>query len=696
MKSKIHSFRGFIMAVALPEYAVAADDVATQLYNHLRSTLANDYKIIQHLFSKDLPAGTLFCLQQENRSLLVFICSDDSQPQYLSQLETKKILAHKTESLQKLVRFQHSLFPEKLHTHADVLAPLVVILPKGIEANTRLQLASYGLRLFGHDALSPQLFLDLVNQYLGISMSGYALEYMRSHFSPESTLPKNYSLHRTKNPSKPQLEQFLLSNEQEFALKQDLVLKPDSNPPHRYNLRLVHGAAGSGKSLILLHRAKLLRDLYPNKKILVLTHNKAINHYLRSRYNNLFEHKENECQPFMEWCLRQWKWTRRFVYEDEVTDVVVQMLDRHFEGTSFTKHLFLREINFIKDRLIFTEADYLRVDRSGQAYSLGEDMRKDLWRAVLDFDAELNTRHIMLWADLPRQLWRDVQEGRINIEQYDHVLVDEAQYFAPIWFALLKKAIKPETGQLFMVADPDQGFLNRNLSWKETGIDLRNRTFRLQKNYRSNPLILKIADEFRFNRIPDETDHMLADKSCDGVPSENCIPPTLLNFHSKKDEQNRLLSEIHKLLQQGTPAQDILILDATSFNVRPLLQTIKNTLRTPTCILTDHYWSENALRVCELDAATGIESPIVFITGLQALFNKENRPEIGDRERHTLTIENTRKLYMGMTRASQKLVLLLTSDTIPKSLQIKELVIPTTTPPKKESASVRYLHADLV
>ncbi|MCK5919015.1 MAG: UvrD-helicase domain-containing protein [Cocleimonas sp.] len=684
------------MAIALPKYAVAADDVATQLYNHLRSTLASGYKITQHLSSKDLPVGTLFCLQQENRSLLVFICSDSSQSHDLSELDTKKILTHKTESLHKLVRFQHSLLPEKLHTHADVLAPLIVILPKGIEANTRLQLTSSGLRLFGHDVLTPPLFLNLVTQYIGISMSNYALEYMRSRFSPESTLSKNHSLHHTKNKSTPQLEQFLLSNEQEFALKQDLVLKADTDLPHKYNLRLVHGAAGSGKSLILLHRTKLLRELYPDKKILLLTHNKAINHYLRSRYEGLFQHQENECQPFMEWCLRQWKGTRRFVYEDEVMDVVVQMLERHFKGTSFTKNLFLREINFIKDRLIFTEANYLRVDRSGQAYSLNEVMRERLWRALLDFDTILNARHIMLWADLPRQLWRDTQEGKVTIEQYDHVLVDEAQYFAPIWFELIKKSIKPKTGQLFMVADPDQGFLNRHLSWKETGLDLRNRTFRLQKNYRSNPLILKVADEFRFNRIPDETDHMLAHKSLDGIPPSDCIAPTLLHFYHKKDEQNRLLSEIHKLLQQGTAARDILILDAGSFNVRPLLQTLKNTLGKPACILTDPYWNEDALRVCELNSATGIESPIVFITGLQALFNKEHRKGIGDRERHALALENTRKLYMGMTRASKKLVLLLTSDTIPQSLQIKEMAIPTTSPVsslKKVSASVRYLHA---
>lgn len=677
------------MAVALPKYAVTTDDVATQLYNHLSSTLPNNYTIYQHLSKNNLPLGTLFCLQQKNQFVLVFICDSQSQPHYLAQLSTKKIIAHKTESLNQLLTFQQSLFPKKLQTHSALLAPLFVILPSGIEASTRLHLSISGIRLFGHDALVPTTFLELVDKHMGIPLSDNALNYARSCFNPESTIPKHYSLYHKHQPTL-QLKQFLLSNEQEFALKQDLILKTTEEQPHQYNLRLIHGIAGSGKSLILLHRAKLLRDLYPDKKILVLTHNKAINHYLNARYKDLFKHQNNECHPFMEWCLRQWKWTHRFVHETEVIDIVDQTVAHYFKDSDFNSHLFLREINFIKDRLIFTENDYLKVDRSGQAYSIDTEMRTRVWQAILAFDATLKTQHILLWSDLPHLLWRDIQEGKLTLEQYDHVLIDEAQYFAPIWFELIKKAVKPKVGQLFMVSDPDQGFLNRTLSWKETGIDLRNRTFRLQQNYRSNPLILKVADEFHFNRIPNESSHLLANKTCNERPSSDCIAPTLLHFHNERDEKNRLLSEVHTLLQQGTTPKDILILDADSSNVRTLLQTVKTSLNQPACILTDPYWDENALRICDLASATGLESPIVFITGLNILFEQENRRGIHDREHHTVIIENTRKLYMGITRASKKLTLLLTSNDIPKSLQIKEMAIPTTK--STASASVSYLH----
>jgi superfamily I DNA/RNA helicase len=676
------------MAVALPKYAVAADDVATQLYIQLSSVLADNYKIYQYLSRDDLPTGNLFYLQQGKCSLFVFICTDDSQE--LSHLNVREILSYKSESLHKLLHFQQSLVPQKLQVHTNLLAPFMVILPDSFDVKSPLHLTSRGIHIFGRDALMPESFSVLANKYMGISMSSYALAYMRYRFNPELAILKCHSLHRFDEQDSLKLEHFFLSDEQEMALKQDLVLKTKEASLHPYNLRLIHGAAGSGKSLLLLHRAKLLRELYPEKKILVLTHNKAINHCLKLRYKRLFNDEENECHPFMAWCQRQWKCAHRFVYEDEVKDVVVMMLQRHLKGTVFTRHLFLREINFIKDRLIFTESDYLKISRSGQAYSLDVALRIRLWQAVLDFDAELKARHVLLWADLPRLLWNDLEEGKISLEQYDHVLVDEAQYFAPIWFELIKKAIKPQVGQLYMVADPDQGFLNRSLSWKETGIDLRNRTTRLQRNYRSNPLILKVADEYRLNRIPDEADHMLGARSCSDFSSEDCIAPMLLHFNHQDDEKNRLLSEVHKLLQQGTEPKDILILDAARFSIHSLLQTIKNSLNQPACILTDSHWNKKALRLCELETATGLESPIVFITGLHALFDKEKRAGIGDRERQVLMVENTRKLYMGMTRASNKLILLLTSDIIPKSLHIKEMDTPTTS--STELATVRYLH----
>lgn len=63
------------------------------------------------------------------------------------------------------------------------------------------------------------------------------------------------------------------------------------------------------------------------------------------------------------------------------------------------------------------------------------------------------------------------------------------------------------------------------------------------------------------------------------------------------------------------------------------------------------------MRVCTLNAATGLESPIVFLVGVHALFEQEQSVRLSDEERHDLIRDNTRRLYMALTRAGQRVVL---------------------------------------
>jgi superfamily I DNA/RNA helicase len=66
---------------------------------------------------------------------------------------------------------------------------------------------------------------------------------------------------------------------------------------------------------------------------------------------------------------------------------------------------------------------------------------------------------------------------------------------------------------------------------------------------------------------------------------------------------------------------------------------------------------EDQIRVCSLNAATGLESPIVFLLGVRDLYEREQSIRLSDEERLELMRDNTRKLYMACTRAGQRLVL---------------------------------------
>lgn len=95
--------------------------------------------------------------------------------------------------------------------------------------------------------------------------------------------------------------------------------------------------------------------------------------------------------------------------------------------------------------------------------------------------------------DIPRLLWKATEDGSHQLPPYYFILIDEAQFFAPLWMRLLQKALVQRSGNLFLVADPTQGFLGRGASWRSLGLDARGHTHHLRKSYRTTREIMQFA-----------------------------------------------------------------------------------------------------------------------------------------------------------------------------------------------------------
>jgi hypothetical protein len=105
------------------------------------------------------------------------------------------------------------------------------------------------------------------------------------------------------------LTDYLLDYDQEAAVKMDLELPADDQSlPNDLRLNIINGVAGSGKTLILLYRLRLLYHLYPNKKFLVLTHNRPLNRDMEGRFARLegCSPENIEWRTFNGWCYHHW------------------------------------------------------------------------------------------------------------------------------------------------------------------------------------------------------------------------------------------------------------------------------------------------------------------------------------------------------------------------------------------------------
>ena len=698
------------MAEMIPEYAVQASNATEKTHQKLSQMLGDGYKVVQYLRcdsplfslannknkipqSQSSGIGSLFWIRKAQQSLFVYISNSSTNEISIDktqQQSVRKELSKSTE-IKAILQLQQSLLPKGLHAHKSKLLPFLVFFPESNNKKIKISIKSLGLYLQGKESLEPAHLLTLLRTHMGMGLSPSVIDHMRRVFSPELILQ--------------QQNQLLLDDDQEIALKSELHLPIDARRSKNYNLRVLNGVAGSGKTQVLIRRALLIRTLFPTQKVLILCHNQAIKHSIALQYHQLNGKEQSDRKvtiaPFLDWCRKRLDISRDIVYENDVPDILERVIKRHAKENKevsdckLTESTLLREIGFIKDRLIFTESDYLDFKRPEQQDdALDENEKKKMWRAVMAFNQELTAKNKVLWRDIPRLLLESTETGKL-LEHYDHILVDEGQYFAPIHYTLIKKSLKLHSGQLFITFDENQGLLNNRIHIEEIGLNLRGHSTRLLQSYRLNPFIMRAAHAVHLNRLPEESDDIFSNSS--SINPDKTVTyrqPELLYFQSDKDEETRLIKEIYNLSKAGILEKDILIITSDPSNAHLLASAIRQNLKLSVDLPTLSNNNPDALQVCPLDFATGLERPYVFLIGIQHLFTdvflSENKQTD---ESHSRLIENTHKLYMGMTRASQQLTLMMVCDDIPEALITPHITIPTLpTNSSENKGNVRYLH----
>jgi hypothetical protein len=623
---------------------------------HLLKRLPDDVTVTQRLPALHGPGPDFWLTQAERGLFLAVATTTPQEAQRAGQMGLfgGDIRPVGEEAQERLVDFSHSI-PTVPHLPAAILFPNL----------NRKQLAAVrpspsDTEWVGKETLTPDRFADWLNGRFSDRLSPAQINHIREQFTPEVIVPAAFTVRPPiERHTEAGLSQYLLDYDQEHALKLDLNL-PDAGQTtaQDFKLRLINGVAGSGKSLIVIYRAHILRQLFPRKRILILTHNRALIHDLRRRYAQLSSGDRGvQLYTFLGWCRRHWPqdkaWRKTISYQARLA-LAAQIGHEHLQDTAVSEQMLLEEIDWTKDRLIFSRDDYLQADRAGRGFALGESMRHRLYDAMTAYHEALQQRQLMDWGDVPRQLWRFWHNGEAALPRYDIILIDEAQFFAPLWFEIIKRILTPDTGHLFLVADASQGFLKRGQSWLSSGLDVRGRVHRLQKSYRTTREILDFATLLYRRRLPQEDEDIVVP---DLAHMPNGVLPVVIPLTSPQDEVTRVINEIRLLAEGGIPWGHILVIHASREEIRPILTRLNGVFGVETAVDPGQADPQNQIRVCSLNAATGLESPIVFLMGAHELYEREQSIRLSDEERAELIRDNTRKLYMAITRAGQRLVI---------------------------------------
>jgi len=507
------------------------------------------------------------------------------------------------------------------------------------------------------DCKKPLLFAQRLLGLTSTVLDTAAMDRWRALAVPDVRIDSPWKRKSIQRPADQLAAPLLLDYKQERCARLDLELEPDAEQLVReLRVRLVTGVAGCGKTLVLVHRAALLAAHFPNARVLLVSFNRPLINDLRRRLARHHAGSRVECLTFNQWLGRAARSQGDMMSEPEVLRWIERERGSMHSLEKLTSEWLRDELRWMCDHALADES-YLTAERKGRGTRLSTRQRRELLELLQRYRAHLKSAQRADWSVWPLTV-KESPPPSLAAQAFDHLLIDEAQFFAPVWLELLRSALKPG-GHLFLCADPTQGFLKRRLSWSAVGLDVRSRSHKLEKPYRSTRAILEFARDLYRERLPgdDEPLNLPAPEWLETLePGE---PPVVQPGGPGQDQLRRLTADLRELRNANVPPDHVLVLVAgRNLQVSAVIQHLEAWLGAGTAAsVRDDAASVDRIGVAHLMAATGLERPVVFLLGVDDLIAAEGNPLLSDEERLELRQDHTRQIYVGITRAMERVVI---------------------------------------
>ena len=270
----------------------------------------------------------------------------------------------------------------------------------------------------------------------------------------------------------------------------------------------VSGSAGTGKTVVALHRAAYLVRANPSARVLLTTFSDALARLLQSKLELLVNHDKAILKRITVASLDS---VALGIYGKQFGNPklaqrrdVQRLIDEAVEwrGSNFSSAFLYTEWDRVVDGWqLDTWEDYRSVRRAGRYRRLSESQRETLWPIFEWVKSVLRREDLTTLTEVFGRL--TVALGKAGERPFDYVVVDEAQDVnVPQSRFLAALAGGVENG-LFFAGDPGQRIFQLPFSWRELGIDIRGRSQTLRVNYRTSHQIRMQADRLLDPEIAD-------------------------------------------------------------------------------------------------------------------------------------------------------------------------------------------------
>lgn len=271
----------------------------------------------------------------------------------------------------------------------------------------------------------------------------------------------------------------------------------------------VLGGAGTGKTVLAMHRAKWLADnrTSDGKKVLFTTFTKNlasdIEQNLRTLCgpSTLAKLEVRNLDAWVHGFMRSRKLEHRIVY-DRKQDAALQAWQAAMAVRDTTLEL---PDNFYEQELeqvvlaqgITNRDQYRTARRTGRESVLSRAKRDAVWPVFEEYRGQLSSRKLKEVDDAYREVAELLLAEDKQAAEFSAIVIDETQDFGPQALRLLRAMTPTGPNDLFFVGDGHQRIYSRHrAAMSKCGIDIRGRSRKLYLNYRTTDEIRRQAVAF--------------------------------------------------------------------------------------------------------------------------------------------------------------------------------------------------------
>jgi mRNA-degrading endonuclease RelE of RelBE toxin-antitoxin system len=302
----------------------------------------------------------------------------------------------------------------------------------------------------------------------------------------------------------------------------------------------ISGSAGTGKTIVALHRAAYLARAHPSTRVLLTTFSDTLANALRTKLKRLLGNEPRLAER-IDVCSLNAIGLRLFkahfgpasIATRETMHQLMQEAASTVEGHKFGQHFLVTEWEQVVDawQLSNWEA-YRDVVRLGRKTRLPEAQRKVLWSIFEHVRSGLRSRGLVTYAGMFTSLAATIAKNKNVV--FDFAVMDEAQDISAAHLRFFAALGGGRPNALFFAGDLGQRIFQQPFSWKALSVDIRGRSRTLRVNYRTSHQIRTQADRL-LGPVVTDVDGNDENRS-DTVSVFNGPPPTICSLKSPSEE----------------------------------------------------------------------------------------------------------------------------------------------------------------